>query len=307
MGFWLVSVDRLVFEYQLTLGAGYVAVTGSHPARWQAFHIWHVGSRQLRYPQFHFYKLILHLLLSCSNRLVSTTYFASFFIFLDFNMMNLKSFDCLPIACANLCYSRSYALDSNKKCQTVSVASILKFSRHASHLGFSHFLILWRNLLTGTYLIRICIIRLTCFLVSLSLALLKFKKGNWLSTRENLSWLEFLHHVFHCALSSLWNSCFNADAFFSRGWRSRWRRVSVVLVFPIAASFTSPSAILLPWMSLCAEIHEIWIGTIPSALCLFCLLDLDVSSIMVRNSLNINWDNLARGFAAMRITPWLSE
>ena len=133
MGFWLVPVGQLVFGYQPTLGAGYVTITSSHPAWWQAFHVWHVGSRRLRYSWFHFYKLILHLLLSCSNHLVSTMYFASFFIFSGFNMMNLKSFDHLPIACANLCHSRSYALHLNKKCRTVSVASIPKFLRHASY------------------------------------------------------------------------------------------------------------------------------------------------------------------------------
>jgi len=119
-----------------------------------------------------------HLLASCSNHFVSTTNFASFSMFLGLDIMNLKSFEHLPIDRANVCRSLSYVLHLKRKCRIDSVTSIPRFSRQESHLAFSRFLILCRKLLTGACPVRICTIRLACFLVRLSLALLKFNMRN---------------------------------------------------------------------------------------------------------------------------------
>jgi len=96
-----------------------------------------------------------------------------------------------------------------------------------------------------------------------------------------------------------------ADVFFGRGWHRKCGSASVMLVLPIAAYLALPSAISFPCTSLCADIHEILISVrlVPSrALCSF-----EVSSIKVRNSLRMDWEDLALGFMTDRITPWLSE
>jgi len=247
-----------------------------------------------------------HLLASCSNCFVSTTNFASFSMFLGLDIINLKSFECLPIDCANVCHSLPYVLHSKRKCHIDSVTSIPRFSRQELHLVFSRFLILCRNLLTEACPVRICTIQLVCFLVRLSLALLKFDMGNWSSMQENLSWWgEFFHCVFHLSFKRSWNSCFMADVFFGRGWCRKCGSTLVMLVLPIAANLVSSSAISFPCTLLCANIHEILIS-VRSALSR-ALYSFEVSSIKVRNSLRIDWEDLALGFVTDCITPWLYE